>query len=207
MASEHNTVTIRPASASYEEGLACARYINIASEGGFRKALGKRYADIIATAFVEPDHELSWMYTVFAEQEDQIVGMTSGAPAEVQARSSTEPLKLAPGNRARRNVGIALIGMVFHVFGEMNEDSYYLQMLAVDEACRGQGIGTQLLDYMEDRARNLGCRSFVIDVSAKNTGAKRLYEGRGLTIVSMWPKSPLLPRVVCRLSKDLKGPA
>ena len=136
MDAQYSTVLVRPAAGSYEEGLAYARFVNMASEGGFRKALGRRWADIIATAFVEPDHDLSWIHTVFAERDGELVGMTAGYTAEQHTGAAGKALKLAKGNRLRRVMGLALLNMVMQVLGEMEVESYYLQFLAVEKALR-----------------------------------------------------------------------
>lgn len=198
---QQDSVVIRSADKSYEEGLAFARYVDMASEGGFHKALGPRFEDVIATAFMVPNHDLTYAHTVFAERDGVIVGMVSGYTAEEHRASSDLPLKLAPGSRIRRMVGLLLLRFISRILGELDEQSYYIQFLAVDENARGRGIGTELLTYLENRAQSHGCRRFCIDVSAKNPGARRLYSRHGFEIASEWPKIPLLPRVVYRMDK------
>lgn len=41
------------------------------------------------------------------------------------------------------------------------------------------GIGTMLLDKMEEYFKNIGCRGVLLDVFAYNESAKRLYKKRG----------------------------
>jgi predicted nuclease with RNAse H fold/predicted N-acetyltransferase YhbS len=54
--------------------------------------------------------------------------------------------------------------------------------LAVDPARQGEGIGAALLDAGIARAREEGRRKLMLRVLGGNTGARRLYEGRGFVV-------------------------
>jgi GNAT superfamily N-acetyltransferase len=81
-------VALRAANPTFEDGHACARYADVASEGFMRVMFGRRFEDIIATAFIQPDHDLSYQNVIFAERDDAIVGMTLMDDFEEQARAS-----------------------------------------------------------------------------------------------------------------------
>ena len=51
-------MTLRAANPTLEDGLACARYANEASEGFMQVMFGSRFEAIIAEAFLIPDHEI-----------------------------------------------------------------------------------------------------------------------------------------------------
>ena len=85
----HSTV-LRAANPTFDEGLACASYLDQAAEGFFHIWLGPRAGDIIATAFAQPDHDLSYQHVPFAERDDVIVGMFLGYTAEQHRGSSRE---------------------------------------------------------------------------------------------------------------------
>jgi ribosomal protein S18 acetylase RimI-like enzyme len=51
--------------------------------------------------------------------------------------------------------------------------------VAVHPDCHGRGIGTALLRYAEERAREWGMRKLSLRVLATNPGAQRLYERMG----------------------------
>lgn len=53
----------------------------------------------------------------------------------------------------------------------------YLQPsnLVVDENFRGQGIGKKILNYLENKARNLGCDKMVLDSYTENKKSHSLY--------------------------------
>ena len=54
-----------------------------------------------------------------------------------------------------------------------------VDLLAVDESERGKGIGSALMDEVEERARARGVTGMRLNVSLGNEGAQRFYEGRG----------------------------
>ena len=197
------TLEIRDACPTYDDGLAASRYIDMASEGGIRMALGRRYADIIATAFMEPDHDLSYENTLFAVQDSAVVGMVSGYRTTAHKTTKFDPLRKASGNRLRRSLGLAMLGMVFGVLGSHDDGDYYVAFAGVNEDLRGQGVGTMLLGALEQRARTAHCARFTIEVSARNDRAHRLYERLGWTVESRWPRAKILPPVVYRMAREL----
>ncbi len=56
----------------------------------------------------------------------------------------------------------------------------YIDDLCVDEACRGQGIGKRLYDYVYQLARDTDCANVELNVWAFNTSAIRFYEKCGM---------------------------
>ena len=64
--------------------------------------LGRRAGDIIARAFTQPGHDLSYQYVTLAEQGGRVVGMASGYTAEAHRHSTEEPLTAAAGWRRYR---------------------------------------------------------------------------------------------------------
>jgi len=62
----------------------------------------------------------------------------------------------------------------------------YLMLIAVNEACRGQGVGNRLLSFFEEIGFGEADRIFLL-VSHFNTGARRLYELLGYKSVGVLP--------------------
>ena len=58
-------------------------------------------------------------------------------------------------------------------------NSWYVNVLASYPDCRGQGLGSRLLDLAEDIARAEGLQRMSVIVASDNTGARRLYERKG----------------------------
>ena len=57
---DRHSIVLRAANPTFDEGLAFARYLDEAAEGFFRFMLGRRVGYITATAFAQPDHDLSY---------------------------------------------------------------------------------------------------------------------------------------------------
>lgn len=55
--------------------------------------------------------------------------------------------------------------------------------LAVDPECRGQGIGSSLLDAALDEAKKQGTEEVFLEVRDSNARARQLYESRGFVEV------------------------
>ncbi len=57
----------------------------------------------------------------------------------------------------------------------------YVDDVCVEEACRGRGIATALLDRVYGYARETGCQFVTLNVWNGNDTARRFYEGMGMT--------------------------
>lgn len=182
-------VTLRDANPTFDEGLAFARYLDEAAEGFFRFMLGRCSTEIIAKAFARPGHDLSHQNVTFAERDGDIVGMVSGYTAEQHRRSSRQPLKQAAGRwNLRLRIILVLFAPLMRIIDSIADDDFYLQAIAVDSELRGDGLGSTLMDSLEEQARASGATRLALDVSAKNEGARRFYDRRGFVVESQWPK-------------------
>lgn len=199
-----HSILVRTANPTFDEGLVFARYLDEAAEGFFRVMLGRNVADIIATAYTRPGHDCSYQNVIFAERDNVIIGMASGYTAEQHRGYSDQPLKQAAGTHAVRMMAVVtLCAPLLRFLGNHADGDFYLQSIAVDKECRGEGVGSALIDAIEGRARACGAIRLSLDVSAKNEGARRLYERRGLTVESTWPKLFFLPQIIVRMMKSL----
>ena len=63
-------------------------------------------------------------------------------------------------------------------------ERFVLEKIEVDRPHRSKGYGTQVIEQLRTKAREKGCREFVIqNVRASNSGAIRLYESMGAQAV------------------------
>ena len=201
---KQTSVSLRAANPDLDDGRLYARYLDRAAEGFFRFWLGRNAADIIAAAFIQPDHDLSYQNVTFAEYEEVIIGMVSGYTAEQHHRPSGQPLKRAAGNSLRMRVLSKIFRPLFRVIETVPDGDFYIQAVAVDKAHGGTGIGSALMDLIEERAIAEGSIRIVLDVSGKNRGALRLYERRGMIVESRWPRRVAIPGLtIFRMTKAL----
>lgn len=62
--------------------------------------------------------------------------------------------------------------------------TFYVDDLVTISSARRHGLGSGLLDWLIDQARNSGCRQFHLDSGVQRHDAHRLYLGRKLMISS-----------------------
>ena len=205
MTTEKASSSLRPAAPTVEDGLVFARLLDQAQEGYFRAMLGRRAGDIIARAFTQPGHDLSYQYVTFAEQGGRIVGMASGYTAEAHRYSTNEPLKAAAGWRRYRMAAFTRITRrMVRFIDTVPDGNFYVRAVAVEPAHRGAGIGTLLIGSLEDTARATGSTRLALDVAAKNRSARRLYERLGMTAQAESPRWFGLPNTnLIRMTKPL----
>ncbi len=197
-------MALRAANPTFEDGLACARYADEAAEGFMRLMFGRRFEYIIATAFTQPGHDLSYQNVTFAERDNVIVGMTLAYTAEQHRRSSRDPLKRAAGRlRLRMRILLILFAPLMRLNDSIAEGDFYLHAIAVDKAIRVDGVGSVLMDSFEEQACSNGSTRLCLDVSIKNEVARRFYERRGWNVESEWPKLWFIPSLSVRMTKLL----
>ncbi len=190
----HHSVVFRTANPTINEGLVCGQYLDEVAEGFFRLMLGNRFAEIIALAYTQPNHSYSFENVIFAECDERIVGMALGFTAEQHRNFSAQPLKVAAGIRVlRMKIVNILFSPMLQILKTIAAGDYYLLSMVVENEFRGKGIGTTLIDSIEERARTNGSIRLSLDVSAKNEEARRLYLHRGMNIESQWPKRIPIP--------------
>ena len=202
---DQQSIVLRAAKPTLDEGIVFARYLDEAAEGFFRFMLGRRARHIIAAAFIQPGHDLSYQNVTFVERDQDIVGMVSGYTAEQHRRSSHQPLKQAAGKRnLRMRIVLILFAPLMRIIDSIEDDDFYLQGIAVDRNIRGEGIGSVLIKSLEERARASGASRLSLDVSAKNERARRFYERYGMAVTSRWPRRLPLPVFrLYRMTKEL----
>lgn len=199
-----DSIQLRPAKPDYDEGILFARYMDQAADGFFRIMFGKNLETIIASAFHEPGHSLSFEYVTFAELGGELVGMSSAYTGSQLRRFSDKHVERAAGRNAFRLKFMGLLlRPVFRVLDSVAEDDFYLQGLAVDPRMRSKGIGSALLTDVEQRAYRSGSSRLCLDVAHKNKGAQALYARRGMVQSSQWPNTRLLPPLLIRMTMEL----
>jgi ribosomal protein S18 acetylase RimI-like enzyme len=149
----------------------------------YRQALGRRARSIVAKAFTQPSHDLSYQHVTFAEQRGRVVGMASGYTAEAHRHSTDRIRDTVTGWRWYWWVAFTrLAARTFDFLDTVPDGDFYVRALAVDTSHRSAGIGTALFGWLEDQARSSGSKRLALDVAAKNRSARRLYERLGMSV-------------------------
>lgn len=80
-----------------------------------------------------------------------------------------------------------IVGFLMYVINKVNFDNYVERTLyrvdavAVDEECRGKGIGHKLFDYLKGIAKENNMDAIELQVNAENKAAKAMYEKYGFS--------------------------
>ena len=69
---------------------------------------------------------------------------------------------------------------------EAHADEYYIDTICVAKAARGKGIGTKLLAFAEQSARDKGYQKLSLNVETAKLDARRLYERMGFIVTGPW---------------------
>ena len=90
-------------------------------------------------------------------------------------------LRAGPGDQptAMASVSIARDDPLWADTWITGRDVAEIKLLVVDESARGSGLGSALLDALDDRLATAGAHDQAIGTIAPNTAAIRLYERRG----------------------------
>ncbi|MFQ5935923.1 MAG: GNAT family N-acetyltransferase [Acidiferrobacterales bacterium] len=137
---------------------------------------GLSLLEVGARRYASDQTVFSYKNCVVVENDGEVIGMLVSFPIsdgsrrdterrKKPAQSSTEPDVLAPYNKLEA------------------PGSWYICAMAVSPEFRGQGLGTKLLEIARRQARDKGFHELSLIAFEQNTGAVRLYERNGFTIV------------------------
>jgi [ribosomal protein S18]-alanine N-acetyltransferase len=73
------------------------------------------------------------------------------------------------------------------VIARCGEDEWEIENVVVGEKQRRHGLGSALVGYLLQQARNSGVTSVLLDVRPSNTEARRLYEKLGFSEIGRRP--------------------
>jgi ribosomal protein S18 acetylase RimI-like enzyme len=201
---QDDTITIREGKPDIEEGLVAARYVDIASEGFFKKMLGKSTYEILAHAYVKLNNEYSFENVMMIEHKGEIVGMVSGYTYAEKEGFTKHILSQFPEGSKLKIILFSGVGRVLARFlGPRGEKDYYLQSIAVSSQIRGKGLGQRLMKVSAEIAVAKGSKTLSLDVSSKNEKAIISYKKFGMNIASVWPNFLRLPPLFTRMVKEL----
>lgn len=82
-------------------------------------------------------------------------------------------------------MGERIVGVAGYWFGARFWSGEYMDVdnVVVDETLRSQGIGKRMMDWLYDKAKDLGCKMLVLDTYVTYEGAHRFYFREGYSIL------------------------
>lgn len=118
----------------------------------------------------------------FPQDYPTVYALWSAAGPGIQLRRSDEPEEIA--KKLTRDPDLFLVAeknghIVGAVLGGFDGRRGLVYHLAVDPACRQEGIGSRLMDELEARLRAKGCIRCYLLVTIDNRTAMQFYERRG----------------------------
>lgn len=135
--------------------------------------------NVVEADLDRPQHQSDVVNLVDAFAMDR-----TGKPLSVQARGDLIPgLQHHPTTHiflAYRDDGAVGIAVCFRGFSTFAARPLInIHDLLVLPQCRGQGVGRQLLQAVEQRAREMGCCRLTLEVQENNHRAMQVYEAAG----------------------------
>lgn len=150
------------------------RYLLMAGEGIFEHLFDDAYPglsarDALALGIGDETSPYHFENAYLVETDGGVVGCLVAFPANELGLPEIV-YNVLPKDR---------IDPVRPLFEEGVPDSFYINTLAVDEAARGKGVGSLLLDFAVELARSSDCDSLTLHAWGDNEVALSLYRAYG----------------------------
>nr|WP_246880612.1 GNAT family N-acetyltransferase [Sporosarcina sp. 6E9] len=126
--------------------------------------------------FRRDDNPHSYLYTYVAEIDGNIAGTMVLYSGEIAPQLDRNLSKWLSEKGAK----------VSEIDPESLPDELYVNTICVDPNFRGKGIGSQLLTFAEDIAKQENIAKLSLNVETEKEAAIRLYKRSGYEIVSPW---------------------
>ena len=150
----------------------------------------KNTIKVLRRMFSLPRHTTSYTYAFVAEVEGDVVGSLSGfdgkswrASAHASWMYGPVWFAITPLRQLPRMVA-AFVDFDRAMLPILDEE-YYIEHLAVLPERRGQGIGTQLIEFAESQARTKWLKRVALDVEIENEAARGLSERLGFETIKV----------------------
>jgi ribosomal protein S18 acetylase RimI-like enzyme len=169
----------RPSDAALASELIFATFPEMAT---FIIGLGDelRAKENLACIFPLEGHSFSYSMTTLVFNEAGVVGLFIAFPGWMESLLNRRLAKVLLSQfNFWEKLQVILRGVQLMFIKEAERDEFLLSNLAVVKHARGQGIGTQILADVEERAKQAGLTKVALLVSVDNHGARQLYERMG----------------------------
>ncbi len=165
--------------ATSEDGISIAKLVLVIlkdMELPFVQEVGEaKTIEILTEAVKDPTYRYWYKRGLVKEVDGKIAGIAFGYPDE------EEPIVDNALTRVLTEMGMT--DRPLFIDPETFPNEWYLDTICVDEAFRGQGIGSELLDALDRIAKREEKSVIGLCVDQANPNAQRLYERKGFRVV------------------------
>lgn len=163
---------------------------------------------VLKRLFLARENRFYYQHVFLAEKGSQISGLLlafrSNLLAHLDLLTGFQLLRiLTPGEMLKLVMRLIKLPMI----REAGKNEFYISDLAVSPEFRCQGIGTALLDFAEDQARELELRTCSLIVTMENEKARQLYQRKGYKLIEYFRSNSFFSREITpgivRMVKEL----
>ena len=189
-------MTLVKAEPTAEQAAHFARLAQIASDQLFSHLFGSRAQTVLKSMFPQRDNDNSFVYTRFLIEGESIAGMLHAYPAADARRHGSRSnwlyLRYAAWQLPRLlALGFLLRDLLDFLASNLDDDDFYIAMLALYQPYRGRGHSKTLLHEAERLAAARGLTRLALDVDERNSVALAAYQRAGFEQVAQSKKVTL----------------
>lgn len=164
-------------------------------------------AEIIEEWMARPSSEVYAGRAVVLDHEDRdaagcLIALTGAELAKARSADFAEFCAEISDSPEADEVVEEVIEASNDLFPPVEDDHLYVSRVAVDPSMRGEGLGSELIDYVTDHFSGQGLTTCRLDVAAANVGAIKAYEKVGFKIVAT-SRSDLADLTYCAMELPL----
>lgn len=149
----------------------------------FHSLFGKEAKEIFKKLFVEKRNQFSHEFTNFVEINNKVCGMVlSYSYNEMKKNIISTAFFLIKYMKFNFITNIVKFYKAFTKLGLLKKSEYYISNIAIYPEYRGLGIGSYLLSFIKNIAKEKGCNKLVLEVEKENLRAINVYKKFGFKI-------------------------
>jgi len=84
-----------------------------------------------------------------------------------------------------------VLGWVLGFKSQVHENTYFLWQIGIGPALQGRGVGSELLDYIEEQVKNEGCKRVEVTIDPENIPSQKLFAKKGYQNISQQAGKPI----------------
>lgn len=191
---EHQgTITYRPALPSDAQVASQLIFDTFPRMAAYIFGLGdeQRAKEILSRIFALEDHRFSYQFTEMAIRDETIVGLFIAYPAQELPKLDKGLARvIMRQHKFADKLKVLLRGLPAIFIKEAAPKDYLLSNIAITKEARGQGIGAQVLAYVEEKAKEAGYHRLALIVEIDKQDACRFYEKQGFEVKAKHLETP-----------------